>query len=196
MSVFDAEILVGEFVDLRPLQVSDGALTFSWRNANRARFLNAGACSIEQQEKWIADRPASEYNFIIQLKNAHPIGMLSLVSVNKINRHAETGRFLIGDEDAAKGVPAAVEAMKLLYEFAFNKLNLMRLYGTVASGNSRMVKWQKYLGMKEEGRMRSHYFIDGEWHDAIILGLLVDEAHHQSFPRMNALIAAARRNNA
>jgi hypothetical protein len=24
--------------------------------------------------------------------------------------------------------------------------------------------------MKEEGRMRSHYFIDGKWQDAVVLG--------------------------
>lgn len=192
----DTVKLDGEFVTLRLMRVEDAALTFSWRQAARARLLNAGAANVEQQAAWIASRPGSEYNFIIELKDGRAIGMLSLVGINKINRHAETGRFLIGDEEAAKGVPAAVEAMKLLYEFAFDKLDLIRLHGTVASGNPLMVKWQKYLGMKEEGRMRSHYFIDGKWQDAVVLGLLADEARTQSFPRMNALIAAARRTHA
>lgn len=188
-----ADVLIGEFVNLRPLQVTDAGLTLGWRNSQRARLLNAGAANVEQQVAWIANRPASEHNFIIELKSGHPVGMLSLVGINEVNRHAEPARFLIGDEDATKGIPAAVEAMKLLYEFAFDKLGLVRLYGTVASGNPLMVKWQKYLGMKEEGRMRSHYFIDGKWQDAVVLGLLADDARTYSFPRMNALIAAARR---
>lgn len=190
------ELLAGEFVNLRRLRVADAGLTLTWRTSHRARFLNAGADSLEQQQAWIASRPASEFNFVIELKDRHPVGMLSLIGIHPANRHAETGRFLIGDEEAAKGLPAAVEAMKLLYELAFDTLGLVRLYGTVASGNPRMIKWQKYLGMKEEGRMRNHYFIDGKWQDAVVLGLLAAEAHSQAFPRMNALIAAAKRNSA
>ena len=184
--------LLGEFINLRPLHIDDGELTLRWRSSERASLLNAGAINLDGQKEWIKSRPSNEFNFIIETKNNSPIGMLSLIGVNSTNRHAETARFLIGDEELARGIPAAVEAMKLIYEFAFDKLNLARLYGTVASGNSLMVKWQKYLGMKEEGLMRSHYFIDGRWQDAVMLGLLADEYRMLSLPRMNTLISAAR----
>jgi diamine N-acetyltransferase len=188
-------ILVGEFVNLRPLLVDDAALTLVWRKADRARQLNAVKSSVTEQEQWIKNRPASEFNFIIETKNSSPIGMISLIGVDLVNRHAETARFLIGNEEAARGVPAAVEAMKLLYHLAFDQMGLVRIFGTISSGNTLMIKWQKFLGMKEEGRMRSHYFIDGKWQDAVVMGLLADEAHLNSIPRMNALIASARRNN-
>ena len=188
-------ILVGEFVNLRPLLVDDAALTLVWRKADRARQLNAVKSSVTEQEQWIKNRPASEFNFIIETKNSSPIGMISLIGVDLVNRHAETARFLIGNEEAARGVPAAVEAMKLLYHLAFDQMDLVRIFGTISSGNTLMIKWQKFLGMKEEGRMRSHYFIDGKWQDAVVMGLLADEAHLHSIPRMNALIASARRNN-
>ena len=152
-------------------------------------LLNSGAITLDEQIKWIESRPSNEYNFIIELKNGMPIGMLSLVGIHATNRHAETARFLIGDEESAKGIPAAVEAMKIIYEFAFDELKLIRIFGTVASDNSLMVKWQKYLGMKEEGRLRNHYFVNNRWQDAIILGLLVDEYRKQSLPRMNALMS-------
>jgi diamine N-acetyltransferase len=192
----NAKILEGEFVNLRPLRASDATITFQWRTASRARLLNTGASSVDLQEGWIKIRPSSEFNYIIELKNEKPLGMVSLIDIDHRNRHAETGRFLIGDENAARGIPAAVEAMKLLYELAFDTLELVRIYGSVASGNTLMVKWQKYLGMREEGRMRRHYYIDDKWQDAIILGLLAEEARSVSYPRMNALIAAARHNNA
>jgi len=183
----------GVHVTLRPMQASDAAITFGWRQAERARLLNAGAATVEQQAAWIAGRPGSEYNYIIELKNGTPIGMLSLVGVDKTNRHAETGRFLIGEEEAAKGVPAAVEAMKLLYELAFDELKLVRVHGTVASGNKLMLKWQKYLGMQEEGCLRQHYFIDGVWQDAICLGLLEHEYRTISLPRMAVLMKVGAR---
>jgi diamine N-acetyltransferase len=185
-------VLEGEFVNLRPLQVSDAELTLRWRRAQRARFLNTGAATIEQQAAWIASRPVSEYNFIIELKNGHPTGMLSLTNIDKTSRHGEPGRFLIGDEEAAKGVPVAVEAMKLMYELAFDQLGLVRVYGIVAANNHLMFKWHKYLGMKEEGRLRNHLFLAGQFQDGIFIGLLVEEYRKITVPRMKVLIAAAR----
>ena len=189
------DTLQGQFVNLRPLKVEDAALTLEWRRAARARFLNAGAASVEQQAAWIAGRPASEYNYIIELKNGQPIGMLSLTGIDRANRHGEPGRFLIGDEAAAQGVPAAVEAMKLLYELAFDQLELVRVCGIVAANNTLMVKWQKFMGMKEEGRLRKHLCQDGAFHDAVFLGLLVEDYRKVTLPRMKLLMAAAQPKN-
>ena len=190
-----SQVLQGEFVNLRPLQVTDAELTYNWRRAQRAKFLNLGAASVELQAKWIASRPSAEHNFVIELKSSRPVGMLSLIGVDLANRHGEPGRFLIGDEDAAKGVPVAVEAIKLLYELAFDQLGLVRVCGIVAANNHLMVKWQKYMGMKEEGRLRNHLYQDGQFHDAIFLGLLVDEYRKTTLPRMNVLIAVGRGQN-
>jgi RimJ/RimL family protein N-acetyltransferase len=180
----------GQYVTLRLLRVEDAERTFRWRQADRASLINRGAKNVQEQEAWIAARPASEYNFIIEVKGAGPVGTLSLVGIDEIHRHAESGRFLIGEPDMVRGIPAAVESMKLLYELAFDRLKLLRVYGTVASDNTLMIKWQKYLGMKEEGRLRSHYFLGGKFQDAVCLGILDDEYRRVAEPKMRALIAA------
>ena len=191
--MFSNKTLEGAFVNLRSLQVSDAEMTYLWRRAARAKFLSQGATSLEQQAAWIAARPTSEYNFVIELKNGHPIGMVSLTGIDTFNRHGEPGRFLIGDEVAAQGLPAAVEAMRLLYELAFDQLGLVRVCGIVAANNTLMIKWQKYLGMKEEGRLRNHLRQrDGLFEDAVYLGMLVEEYRKIALPRMKGLIAAAR----
>jgi RimJ/RimL family protein N-acetyltransferase len=184
--------LTGEFVNLRPLCVDDAALTLAWRRSERSVNLNQGAQTLEDQARWIERRPADEYNFIIERKDLRPIGMLSLTAIDKVNRRAEPGRFLIGDEAGAVGIPAAVEAMKLLYELAFDQLKLVRVYGTVAADNPRMLKWQIFMGMVKEGVLRSHYFINGHFQDAIVLGLLENEYRAKALPRLNALIAPGR----
>jgi RimJ/RimL family protein N-acetyltransferase len=187
------EELHGTFVRLRLIQMADAEMTLRWRQTERAALLNRGAQTVAEQVAWIAARPASEHNFIIELlATDRPVGMLSLTSIDLVHRRAEPGRFLIGEPEAVQGIPVAVEAMKLLYELAFDRLPLIRVYGTVAADNPLMIKWQKYLGMKEEGRLRSHYFLDGRFQDAICLGLLVDEYRAVTLPRMRALIAAAR----
>lgn len=188
----DRDTLYGEFVNLRPLAVSDAAITLAWRTAHRARFLNAGAMSVEEQAAWIANRPKSEYNYIIEVKSCQAIGMLSLIDIDLSNRHGEPSRFLIGDEAAAHGIPAAVEAMKLLYELAFDRLGLVRVCGIIAAKNTLMIKWQKYLGMKEEGRLRNHLCQHGVFVDAIYLGLLVEDYRKTTLARMKTLIHAGR----
>ena len=185
--------LHGEFVTLRPLTPADAAMTLAWRQCNRAINLNRGAQTLEQQAAWLGSRPAGEYNFAITLKTSgQPVGTVSLLNIEVTHFRAESGRFLIGEEDAVRGIPAAVEAMKLLYELAFNELKLLKIYGSVVSDNPLMLKWQKFLGMKEEGRLRQHYFINGHFQDAVMLGLLADEYRKEALPRMNMLIAAGR----
>lgn len=188
----DKSSLTGQYVDLRPLTLDDAELTFAWRQGDRANLLNQGAQTVEQQRLWIAGRPASEYNFIIETKQHQPIGMLSLSGIDAVNRVGEPGRFLIGDEPAAAGLPAAAEAMKLLYEFAFDTLKLRRVWGVVASENRRMIKWQTFLGMTQEGRLRQHLFINDRLQDAVVFGLLDGEYRSVMLPRLQSLIAAAR----
>ncbi len=188
----DTPTLAGQFVNLRRLTPDDAEMTFAWRQGARAILLNQGAQTIEQQRRWIAGRPASEYNFIIETKQHRPIGMLSLSGVDTVNSVCEPGRFLIGDEPAAAGLPAAAEAMKLLYELAFDTLKLRRVWGVVACENRRMIKWQTFLGMTLEGRLRQHLFINDRLQDAVVFGLLDSEYRRVTLPRLESLIAAAR----
>lgn len=188
----------GEFVSLRPLTVDDAALTLAWRRSDRARLLNAGAVSVEAQAAWIASRPADELNFIIEINGrtpdspGRPVGMLSLVHIDLDVGHAEAGRFLIGDEAAARGVPAAVEAIAILYRLAFDGLGLQRLHGVTVAANTLMIKWHAHLGMREEGRLRRHVRIDGKLHDLVCLGLLEEDYRAVTLPRLRALIAMGR----
>ncbi len=184
--------LVGEFVLLRRLTVEDAEITHRWRHDARALHLNRSAATVADQARWIAGRPASEFNYIIELIGGPAIGMLSLVTIDLANRRAESARFLIGDEAAAKGAPAAVEAMKLLYELAFERLGLERIYGVIEERNQRMIKWQKYLGMVEEGRLRQHMRMDGEFVDVVSLSLLADQYRAVTLPRMRGLMAMGR----
>ena len=180
--------LTGEHVRLRPLQTTDAETTLAWRLGDRAELLNRGAATVAEQTAWIEARPDTEYNFLIELRAGQPVGMLSLVNVDLVHRRAEPARFLIGKPDAVKGVPVAVEALKLLYELAFDRLGLHRLHGAVVAENRQMLKWHLYLGMKEEGRLREHQFIAGRFHDIVCVGMMEDEFRKIALPRMNALI--------
>ena len=188
-------VLIGEFITLRPLMKEDAGISLAWRQSKCATLLNSGASTVTDQAAWIARRPASEYNFIIELKSGQAVGMVSLIQIDAVHQRGETSRFLIGEEDAVRGIPAAVEAMKLIYELAFDHLALRKVYGVVVSDDSMMLKWQKFLGMKEEGRQREHLFINGRFQDSVMLGMLVDEYRQNALPRMNMLIGIGRKSS-
>lgn len=192
MAIKSHKKLHGEFANLRPLEVADAGLTLGWRGGSRAKYLNTVSADLEEQENWIRSRPHGEFNFIIELTDGHPIGTLSLIGVNHQHKHGESARFLIGDEAASRGKPVALEAMLLLYKLAFDELGLNRVFGTIAEDNKMMIRWQKYLGMKEEGRLRQHYFINGKWQDAVCLGILRSEFVAEAEPKMRIMISAAR----
>jgi diamine N-acetyltransferase len=117
----------------------DAALTLGWRNAQRAlpqrrrRQGSRTAGGVDRQPSRI------RVQLHHRTENGHSVGMLSLVGIDRANRHGEPGRFLIGDE-AATQVPAAVVAMKLLYELAFDRLACCG--GIIAANNTLMIKWQ------------------------------------------------------
>jgi RimJ/RimL family protein N-acetyltransferase len=169
----------------------DSELTLRWRLSERAVQLNRGSTSVEEQRAWIERRPITELNYVIETIDQTAVGMLSLIDIDLVHRRAEAARFLLGDEAATRGLPIAVEAMKLLYQVAFDQLGLARVYGTVIEDNPRMLKWQKYLGMQVEGRLRQHIFIDGHLQDVVIVGILEPEFREIALPRMVGLIALA-----
>jgi RimJ/RimL family protein N-acetyltransferase len=185
--------ITGTWVNLRSLNAEDADLTYKWRLSDRANLLSAAPKSIENQRDWIQNRPPNEHNFIIELAGSGaPVGMLSLVSIDTEAKIAETGRFLIGEPEKVVGIPAAVEAMLLLYQFAFGQLDLYRLYGIVSSENSRMIKWQLYFGMKIEGTWREHLSSKDGRRDAVLFGLLRPEYELVTKPKLKKMMAIAQ----
>ena len=180
--------VTGRYVSLRPLRTEDSEMTLGWRLSDRAALMNLGTTTVAEQSAWIASRPADELNFVIELRSGHPVGMLSLVNIDLVHRRAEPARFLIGDQDQVRGLPVAVEALKLLYELAFDRLGLHRIHGTVVAENRQMLKLHLYLGMKEEGRLREHQFIAGRFHDIVCVGMMENEFRTIALPRIRALM--------
>ena len=61
------------------------------------------------------------------------------------------------------------QALKLLIEFAFNKINLHMLYLEVFSYNKGAIKTYEKLGFKKDGILRQSKFQDGKYYDKIIM---------------------------
>jgi RimJ/RimL family protein N-acetyltransferase len=182
-------ILQGKYVTLRPITPDDAAITQKWRTGGRAYLLNKGAQTVDQQRHWIETRPPSEIDWI-QVVSTFPVGMIALVDLDMSHLRAEAGHFLIGEPEIVRpfGTKIAAEATALMYAYAFDMLGLHRLYGVLAADNERMLRWNKYLGMREEGRQKDHYYLDGHWQDGVLVGLAEEDYRAITIPRLRALI--------
>lgn len=182
-------ILQGTFTTLRPLAMEDAEITLRWRLSPRARFLQRGARTVDEQRAWIAAALArqGELNFIIEHRGA-PVGTISLTDINSVHKTAILGRELIGEEQTTRQTPVAFESELLVCDYVFDKLRFHKIYGDVMEDNSNMIRARRYLGYKQDGVLRDHYIFDGVYKSAIALSLLEDEYRTTCRPRLIQLV--------
>jgi RimJ/RimL family protein N-acetyltransferase len=62
-----------------------------------------------------------------------------------------------------------------LCRFGFERLNLNRIHLYTPVYNQRAVALYEKVGFKTEGVLRQDVFQDGQYHDAVVMGLLRQE---------------------
>ncbi|WP_066299160.1 GNAT family N-acetyltransferase [Bacillus sp. FJAT-29937] len=106
------------------------------------------------------------------------IGTVGCYWVDKNTNWLETG-IVIYDKNYWNG-GYGTEAYKLWIDFLFSSTELHRLGISTWSGNIRMIKVAEKLGMKEEARIRQARMVNGEYFDAIKMGILRKEWERSS----------------
>ena len=102
-----------------------------------------------------------------------PVGEIGLSSIDLINKRARTFT-LIGDHTYRnRGI--GKEAKSLLLDYAFNTLNLNRIYCSVTVDNKYWIESLKKLGFKLEGIERQASYRDGEYRDKVLLALTKED---------------------
>ncbi|KGX85595.1 GNAT family N-acetyltransferase [Pontibacillus litoralis] len=98
------------------------------------------------------------------------IGSVSSYWIDKHTNWLETG-IVIYDKKYWNG-GYGTEAYKLWIDFLFESTKLHRLGMSTWSGNLRMIKVAKKIGMIEEARVRQARMVNDEYFDAIKMGIL------------------------
>ena len=99
-----------------------------------------------------------------------PLGMVGLFKIIHPYRRGEIGVF-IGEVDYwGKGI--GTEAVKMIINYAFDVLNLHKIVAEVSVTNSGSIAMFNKLGFIEEGNLKDHEFIDGDWIDNKIFSLI------------------------
>jgi RimJ/RimL family protein N-acetyltransferase len=101
------------------------------------------------------------------------IGNITFQDINWLNRRAFIA-YLLGDNSFA-GNGIVTEAVLMMMYYGFNRLNFNRIYGGVTALHAASMKVCEKVGLKEEGRMRQHFYRNGEFSDSLVVGAIRDE---------------------
>jgi RimJ/RimL family protein N-acetyltransferase len=112
------------------------------------------------------------YRFAIEV-DGKLIGDMQLQLCDRRSRVAGVGMGIYDREYLGKGYGR--EALALFVEWAFNIQNYTRLWLSVWASNERALRCYRAVGFVEEGRQRRQEFVDGEYVDVVLMGLLREE---------------------
>jgi UDP-4-amino-4,6-dideoxy-N-acetyl-beta-L-altrosamine N-acetyltransferase len=167
----------GKITRLRPLQKTDIEKSLKWRNDPVIRENLIGIrfpVTRELETAWyesaLEDRSNKRVIFGIETKEENSLlGFVYLINIDWISRHTNFG-ILIGEKEYhGKGI--GQEAMTILFRYAFDALNLRKICLEVASFNQPAIRLYQKIGFKEEGKLKQHVYLEGEYHDLIIMSI-------------------------
>lgn len=165
-------------VRLRPVRQEDSSLLFEWINHRELVVLNSPfrLISKAEHEQWfdsLGARRNLAFFMIEDVGSGLAIGSCQLINIHDVHRSAEL-QIRIGRLDFQnKG--AGSEAVRLLIEHGFDTLKLHRIMLHVFSTNLRAIKAYEKCGFQLEGVLREAAFIDGQWLDVLVFGMISTE---------------------
>jgi RimJ/RimL family protein N-acetyltransferase len=119
-------------------------------------------------KRWVQRLLDQDYAWIIEAGSL--IGEIRLDRVNWRDRRASLA---IGIEDTSQlGKGLGSEAIALALGYAFDVLGLHRVSVRVVDYNLRAIRAYQKCGFVVEGREREAAFVDGIWHDDLMMGIL------------------------
>jgi RimJ/RimL family protein N-acetyltransferase len=127
----------------------------------------------ERLEEWAKAAPGT-INFAARtLADDRLVGGIGIMDINHADGNAQLGLSIYRQDDWGHGYGR--EMMMLALRYAFNELNLHRVWLTTSSFNERAMKLYEKVGFRHEGRGREHVLLDGVRWDIVYMGILRDE---------------------
>ncbi len=164
-------------ITLRPPSLEDVPTLTRWINdPELRRFIKRPfPVTLHGEAEWIQNlvkRSDTDVVLAMDLRGTH-IGMIAIHKINWKDRTAVTGAFIGEKRYWGKGYGTA--AKMALLNYAFNTLDLRKLSSHVYAFNARSIAYSKHCGYVEEGRLVRQRFIEGEYHDEVILGVFKEQ---------------------
>jgi RimJ/RimL family protein N-acetyltransferase len=134
----------------------------------------------EEVKRWVQKLQEHDYAWVIEVGSL--IGTIRLDNVNFWDKRATLA---VGIDDRARlGIGLGTEAIALVLQYAFDVLRLHRISVRVVEYNARALRAYQKCGFVVEGREREAAFVDGTWHDDVMMAIL--DREYGNLPRKDA----------
>lgn len=170
-------MLTGKHVGLRAVEPTDLAQLMDWRNKPELRqfFREYRELNSENQKKWfeqtvLGDRSVLMFS-IIELKTGRLLGACGLCYINWVYRNADFSVYIGADGIYLDDV-LAIDTAHVLIDYAFNQINLHRVWAEVYDFDKKKNTFFKSLGFQLDGVFRETYWLGGKWHNSNYWSLL------------------------
>ncbi|MGC8864925.1 MAG: GNAT family N-acetyltransferase [Bacteroidales bacterium] len=105
-------------------------------------------------------------------RKGETMGEILLHNIKWLNRKAMLTVFIW---PPFQGQGIGRTASEILLDFSFRVMNLVRIEAEVVQGNEASLRLIRSLGFVEEGRLRKAKYIEGQYYDIFVFGLLKEE---------------------
>ena len=97
------------------------------------------------------------------------VGIISIENIDKINMNAEVG-YWIGKEYWDSGI--VTESLALVIDYAFNILDLHKLYASVFAQNIASIHVLEKCSLRKEGELCEQRYKHGKFHNILLYGII------------------------
>ena len=168
-------MLADDTIYLRKLEEADLDRTWHWINQPDIYTAMGTLVPISRtaQKRWFEKLDSSDTKIVFAIclhDGDQHVGNVSLDLIDHRHRNARLAIFIA--EPGLRDQGIGTRAMHLLIEYAFDLLNLHRLYCKTTAGNPAVLEFYRRLGFRMEGQLREHEYVEGRYVDKIMLGLL------------------------
>ena len=158
-------------VTIRPITYDDTENIIKWRNSEyvNSRFIDRRLFTKESHEAWLKTyvEAGKAAQFIILL-NGEAVGSVYLRDIDPDKKEAEYGIFI--GEEGARGKGVGTKSAKLILKYAFEELDLEKIFLRVFKDNPGAVRSYEKAGFKKIDRVDT-LNIDGETLEVIFMEL-------------------------
>lgn len=113
---------------------------------------------------------AKQFRLVISNYDDQPLGMIDIFDFDFLNKRAGVGVLIKNKKNRSKGV--GTEALQLLVNYSFNKLQLHQLYCNITEDNTASLKLFTKQGFKKVGLKKDWTFTNNKFKNEYLLQLI------------------------
>jgi RimJ/RimL family protein N-acetyltransferase len=164
----------GKRLSLIPFEREDIPLVAGWNNLEEISAFSETRfpVSIFEQTEWYEKtmRDKSKNKLIVRLDETNEkIGLVSLFKIDQKNLNCMIGAYIAPEYQNHGYVK---EALSMIIRFAFQELNMHRIYGHVIDFPGKILKVDAAVGITYECTLKEAMYTNGRFFDVHVIALL------------------------